>query len=78
MDLSRTMPLDELEGYDPNVYWSVLDELEVRGIADSDVAEVEIVELLGGMEATVRGEDGDVLFILDMDPEGFVIEARSE
>jgi len=60
-----------VEEHDPDIYWEILDTLEEKQITPEQVGEVEIVELLNGLEIAVRDEEGDDLFILELDPEDF-------
>jgi len=60
-----------VEEHDPDIYWEILDILEEKQITQEQVGEVEIVELLNGLEIAVRDEEGDDLFILELDPEDF-------
>ena len=70
-EISTTLALSEVEEHDPDIYWEILDTLEEKQITPEQVGEVEIVELLNGLEIAVRDEEGDDLFILELDPEDF-------
>ena len=77
MELFTNMSLQELEEFDPNVYWSVVDTLEDKGIDEDQVGEIEVVEPLGALEAKVLDPDGEVLFILDLNPDdGSILEVH--
>ena len=70
--ISTTLAMDEVEEYDPIIYWTIVDELEDRGLSKNEFGEVEVIEFIRGIEVAVRNEEGDELFTLELDPEEYV------
>lgn len=73
--MSTTLNMDEVEEHDPDVYWAILDTLEEKQLTQAAVGEVEIIELLDGLEVAVRDTEGDELFTLDLDPSDYSIRS---
>lgn len=65
----------ELEEYEPNVYWAVLDVMEDRDISEDSIGSIEILEPIDGVEVTLYDEEDEQLLSLLVNPEtGEVLE----